>query len=153
MRMSALAAGVAVTSWRAHATTPPDELLSPQTGQSLATPVLRRSLWPQPVQIASVEVLNATGQFLVRVRSRDGATGLAVGHPDVLETTWPILTRRVAPFFVGKDARDLEALLDGVYLANSNYKWQGLEPLRGFATLVTLAEGEAKTLSLTLIRR
>jgi L-alanine-DL-glutamate epimerase-like enolase superfamily enzyme len=32
----------------------------------------------------------------------------------------------VAPFFVGKDARDLEALVDGVYLANSNYKWQGL---------------------------
>ena len=32
----------------------------------------------------------------------------------------------MAPFFVGKDARDLEALVDGVYLANSNYKWQGL---------------------------
>jgi L-alanine-DL-glutamate epimerase-like enolase superfamily enzyme len=60
------------------------------------------------------------------VRSRDGATGLAVAHPDVLESTWPILTRRVAPFFVGKDARDLESLLDGVYVTNSNYKWQGL---------------------------
>src|SRR6187431_1535039 len=46
--------------------------------------------------------------------------------PTSLETTWPILTRRVAPFFIGKDARDLEALVDGVYLANSNYKWQGL---------------------------
>jgi L-alanine-DL-glutamate epimerase-like enolase superfamily enzyme len=79
-----------------------------------------------PVTIASVELLKAGEQYLVRVRSRDGATGLAVGHPDVLETTWPILTRRVAPFFVGKDARDLEALVDGVYLANSNYKWQGL---------------------------
>jgi L-alanine-DL-glutamate epimerase-like enolase superfamily enzyme len=27
---------------------------------------------------------------------------------------------------VGKDARDLDALIDGVYVADSNYKWQGL---------------------------
>jgi L-alanine-DL-glutamate epimerase-like enolase superfamily enzyme len=73
-----------------------------------------------------VEVLKATEQFLVRVRSQDGAVGTAVGHPDVLETTWPILTQRVAPYFLKKDARELEALIDGVYLANSNYKWQGL---------------------------
>jgi L-alanine-DL-glutamate epimerase-like enolase superfamily enzyme len=32
----------------------------------------------------------------------------------------------VAPFFVGKDARALESLLEGVYLTASNYKWQGL---------------------------
>ena len=90
-----------------------------------AAPVLNRNLWTEPVKIASVELLKAADQYLVRVRSRDGATGLAVAHPDVLESTWPILTR-VAPFFVGKDARDLDALIDGVYLANSNYKWQGL---------------------------
>jgi L-alanine-DL-glutamate epimerase-like enolase superfamily enzyme len=94
--------------------------------QALAAPVLRRELLPSPVTIESVELLKAADQYLVRVRSREGATGLAVAHPDVLETTWPILTRRVAPFFVGKDARDLDALIEGVYLTNSNYKWQGL---------------------------
>ncbi|AMY09105.1 Putative isomerase YitF [Luteitalea pratensis] len=94
--------------------------------ETAATPVLRRELFQGPVTIASVELLKAGDQYLVRVRSQDGAVGLAAGHPDVLETTWPILTRRVAPFFVGKDARDLDALIDGVYLANSNYKWQGL---------------------------
>ena len=62
----------------------------------------------------------------MRARSTDGAEGIAAGHPDVLETTWPILTRRVAPFFVKKDARDLETLLDELYIAGSNYKWQGL---------------------------
>ena len=91
-----------------------------------ATPVLRRELWPAPVPIASIELLKGPADFLVRVRSRDGAEGLAAGHPDVLETAWPILTKRVAPFFIGKDARDLESLVDGVYLASSNYKWQGL---------------------------
>jgi L-alanine-DL-glutamate epimerase-like enolase superfamily enzyme len=94
--------------------------------EALSAPVLRRDLWTEPVPIASIDVLKAADQFLVRVRARNGATGLAVGHPDVLETTWPILVRRVAPFFAGKDARDLESLIDGVYLANSNYKWQGL---------------------------
>ena len=94
--------------------------------QALATPVLRRSLWSEPVNIASVELLRSGEQFLVRVRSQDGATGIAAAHPDVLETTWPILLRRVAPFFRGKDARDLDALIDGVYLTSSNYKWQGL---------------------------
>ena len=58
--------------------------------------------------------------------SQSGATGIAAAHPDVLESSWPILIQRVAPFFIGKDARDLESLMDGVYLANSNYKWQGL---------------------------
>ncbi len=98
----------------------------PSVADALASPVLNRTTLPGPVQIASIELLRAGDQFLVRARSRDGATGLAVGHPDVLETTWPILVHRVAPFFVGKDARDLESLIDAVYLANSNYKWQGL---------------------------
>ncbi|MGH9769827.1 MAG: hypothetical protein ACREAB_20580 [Blastocatellia bacterium] len=29
-------------------------------------------------------------------------------------------------FFVGRDARNLEDLIHGVYLKDSNYKWQGL---------------------------
>jgi len=94
--------------------------------KALTAPVVRPELWAAPIPIASVELLEGAGDFLVRVRSRDGAEGIAVGHPDVLETTWPILARRVAPFFVGKDARHLDSLIDGVYLASSNYKWQGL---------------------------
>jgi L-alanine-DL-glutamate epimerase-like enolase superfamily enzyme len=134
MRLGALASGLAITRRRARAAGPPvdvaqgkpDEGLRARIDQALASPVLRRDLWSRPVQIASVDVIKGGDQFLVRVRSRDGATGVAAGHPDVLETTWPILTRRVAPFFVDKDARDLERLLDGVYVADSNYKWQGL---------------------------
>ena len=97
-----------------------------QLARLMTAPVLRRELITAPVRIASIELIKAGDQFLVRARSADGATGLAVGHPDVLETTWPILTRRVAPFFIKKDARDLELLLDELYIASSNYKWQGL---------------------------
>lgn len=126
MRLSGLAGGLAITSRYARAAGPPDERLGARIDAALASPVLRRDLFPRPVQIASVDVVKGGDQFLVRARSRDGAAGIAVGHPDVLETTWPILTRRVAPSFVDKDARDLERLLDEVYLAGSNYKWQGL---------------------------
>lgn len=127
MRLGALAAGFGASTSAAHQTgTDSDRSLTAALMKAAATPVLRSELWRTPVPIASIELLKGPADFLVRVRSRDGAEGLAAGHPEVLETTWPILTKRIAPFFVGKDARDLEALLDGVYLSSSNYKWQGL---------------------------
>ena len=43
-----------------------------------------------------------------------------------MSVAYPILLHKVAPSFVGKDARDLESLLQDVYLVSSNYKWQGL---------------------------
>jgi L-alanine-DL-glutamate epimerase-like enolase superfamily enzyme len=43
-----------------------------------------------------------------------------------MSAAYPILIRKVAPQFAGKDARDLERVFDEAYLANSNYKWQGL---------------------------
>jgi len=92
----------------------------------MTAPVLRRELLTSPVRIESIDLIKAGDQFLVRARSTDGAIGMGVGHPDVLELTTPILARKVAPFFVKKDARDLETLLDELYIASSNYKWQGL---------------------------
>lgn len=126
MRIGTSAAGAAIASRHVSPGRGMQSIAQLSVADALASPVLNRTTLPGPVQIASIELLRAGDQFLVRARSRDGATGLAVGHPDVLETTWPILVHRVAPFFVGKDARDLESLIDAVYLANSNYKWQGL---------------------------
>ena len=91
-----------------------------------AAPVLRKELFSHPVTIATVELLRNGRYVLVRVRSTDGAIGLAEGHGPVLESAWPILVQKVAPYFAGKDARQLDSLVDGVYIHNSNYKWQGL---------------------------
>jgi hypothetical protein len=46
----------------------------------LRQPVLKRELFPTPVVIESLELLRNGDSFLCRVRSRDGATGLSVGH-------------------------------------------------------------------------
>jgi len=93
---------------------------------AVAAPVLRKDLFPSPVTLANVELLRNGRFFLVRARSTDGGVGLAEGHGPVLDSAWPILVKRVAPYFAGKDARQLDSLVDGVYVHNSNYKWQGL---------------------------
>lgn len=93
---------------------------------AMEAPVLKRELFPQPVKLAGIDLLRNGRFFLVRARSADGATGLAEGHGPVLESAWPILVKRVAPTFAGRDARDLDTLIRDVYLADSNYKWQGL---------------------------
>jgi L-alanine-DL-glutamate epimerase-like enolase superfamily enzyme len=88
-------------------------------------PILRRDLFPRPVQIASIELLRCGELTVVRARSSDGAFGVAATNGKVKQL-YPILLDLVAPYFVGKDARDLEELLAGVYVFESNYKMSSL---------------------------
>jgi L-alanine-DL-glutamate epimerase-like enolase superfamily enzyme len=88
--------------------------------------VLHLDALKAPVKVASLELLRNGRTFLVRARSADGAEGLVVPNSDRLRDLYPVFVNRVAPFFVGKDARDLEALLDELYRHDSNYKFQGL---------------------------
>jgi L-alanine-DL-glutamate epimerase-like enolase superfamily enzyme len=102
-------------------TKPDDDALE----HAAARPVLDRALFRDPVMIQSVELLKAGRNHFVRVRSKDGAEGISVdnGRADILH---PIFTKAVAPYFIGKDARDLEEHLFGVYRHHDNYKLQGL---------------------------
>jgi L-alanine-DL-glutamate epimerase-like enolase superfamily enzyme len=75
-----------------------------------------------PVKVKSIEVLRNGRNYLVRSVSTGGVTGISLAK-DPIQDYLPILMRRVIPFFVGKDARDLETLIDGVYTAN--YKLAG----------------------------
>ncbi|MFN0107910.1 MAG: mandelate racemase/muconate lactonizing enzyme family protein [Blastocatellia bacterium] len=100
--------------------------LSAKLEKLMNAPVLRSDLIKQPVKIASLELLKTGKHFLIRARSTDGAEGLAVGHAAVIANTYPILLNKVFPYFIGRDARELENHLHGVYLKDSNYKWQGL---------------------------
>lgn len=69
-----------------------------------------------PVKIASVEMLKNGSNFFVRTRSTDGAVGLT-GTKQV-EDFLPIFEHLVAPQYIGKDARQLETLIDDTYRAN-----------------------------------
>ena len=74
-----------------------------------------------PVKIASVELLRREKTYFVRVQSSDGVTGIV--KTKEIEDFVPIFLRRVAPFFVGRDARDLERLMDDLYI--QHYKISG----------------------------
>ncbi len=84
-----------------------------------------QQLVAEPVVIASIEVLPIYDRLLLRARSTDGATGYALANSR-LRYLLPILQELVIPFFVGKDARDLVQLVDGVYAHKSNYKLAGV---------------------------
>lgn len=98
----------------------------PDLDAAAARPVLRRELFADPVMIESVELLRYQDNFLCRVRSIDGAEGTSVSNNYQMIYLYPIQVLRINPYFVGKDARDLDALIDGVYTHMSNYKLQSL---------------------------
>jgi L-alanine-DL-glutamate epimerase-like enolase superfamily enzyme len=94
--------------------------------EALARPVLKTSLFSNPVIIKSLDLLRYKNNFICRVRSSDGAEGLSVGNNDQLLSLYPMFTHRLRPFFIGKNAIELEKLIDEVYVWQSNYKHQGL---------------------------
>lgn len=92
---------------------------------ALAQPVLKRELFKTPVIIESVELLRLGNNYLCRVRSRDGAEGISVAHSG-MSTLFPIFLRNVRPFFLGKDARELDRILDKIYIYNFNFRFNGM---------------------------
>ena len=92
---------------------------------ALAKPVLDVSSITQPVIIESVQLLEKNGEQMVLVRSKDGAEGLSFTNGRSYLTD--LFRDRFVPFFVGKDAREIESRLPwDFYRENSNYKLQGL---------------------------
>lgn len=98
----------------------------PLLDEILTKPVLKNELFSSPIIIETLELLRFEDNFLCRVRSVDGATGISVGNNDQLKSLYPIFTYRLQPFFIGKDARNWETLLEEVYVYQSNYKLQNL---------------------------
>ena len=92
----------------------------------LQQPVFKRELFKDPVIIQSIELLTRDKQYICRVRSKDGHEGISVSNAQQMEVLYPIFTKRIAPFFLGKDARDLEQLIPASTVHENNYKAQGL---------------------------
>ena len=77
-----------------------------------------------PVIIKTVELFRYGGLYLVRTTSQDGVVGLATTNSHI-RYFWPMLKELVAPAFIGRDARQLESLVNEVYIYRNNYKYQG----------------------------
>jgi L-alanine-DL-glutamate epimerase-like enolase superfamily enzyme len=91
----------------------------------LRKPIFKKELFPDPVVIESVQLLNYGDSFLCTVRSTNGAVGISVGHTE-LKNLYPIFLRKVQPFFIGKDARNLDDIIERVYIYNLNFRYNGI---------------------------
>lgn len=91
----------------------------------LSQPVLKKQLFSTPVIIETLELLQLNGGYLCRVRSRDGAEGISVAH-STMNTLYPIFLKNLRPFFLGKDARELDLILEKVYIFGFNFRLNGI---------------------------
>ena len=74
-----------------------------------AAPVLKRDRLPSPVLIDSIRLLKKDREYLVHVRSKDGAEGVSLTNPPRADYLAPIFKHLIIPFFLGKDAREVLA--------------------------------------------
>jgi L-alanine-DL-glutamate epimerase-like enolase superfamily enzyme len=79
----------------------------------------------EPIIIKSIELLKWKENHFVRVTSDSGVTGITLTNSRI-DYLYGIFNGLVAPFFIGKDARNLEQLIDGVYKDERNYKFSGM---------------------------
>jgi L-alanine-DL-glutamate epimerase-like enolase superfamily enzyme len=101
---------------------------APAAGATITEPELNLGLHRQftsPVTISAIDIVRAQGELFVRVTSADGVTGITQANQR-MENLYSLLNGMIVPFFVGKDARDLELLVDEVYRVNSHYKYAGM---------------------------
>jgi L-alanine-DL-glutamate epimerase-like enolase superfamily enzyme len=102
---------------------------------AFARPVFRRELFPHPVVIDTIELLHYKKSWLCRVRSKDGAEGISISNAAQMASLYPIFVDRIAPYWIGQDARDLEKHLDLCMVYQSNYKAAGMAMYVPLATL------------------
>ncbi len=117
-----LAAGCTAQRERAGSeTASPEEL-----DRAASQPVLKLEGVGSPVIIDSIRLLRKGDDYLVHVRSKDGAEGVSLTNPPRAAYLYPVLNQLVIPFFRGKDARDLENHLWELYRWQDNYKLYGI---------------------------
>ena len=91
----------------------------------LKQPVLKKELFTSPVIIESLELLRFKNSFLCRVRSKDGSEGISVAHSGISEL-FPIFLRRLKPFFIAQDVRELDLILERIFIYSFNFRLNGI---------------------------
>ena len=92
----------------------------------LQQPVFKKGYFSSPVIIESLELLRNGNSFICRVRSKNGEEGMSVANGGQMRSLYPIFSNLLKPFFIGKDACDLDLLLDKVYVYNFNFRLSGM---------------------------
>jgi L-alanine-DL-glutamate epimerase-like enolase superfamily enzyme len=88
----------------------------------------------EPVIIESIDVLTIGGLVFARVGSTGGIEGL-VQMQKRTRLALPILKEWVVPYFLGRDAREIEQLEDDFYYSARHYKLSGMPLWKAFAAV------------------
>ena len=95
-----------------------------QLQEIMDRPVLVTDRLPDPIIIDSFAMLRHNGYWFLRVRGTKGEEGIA---PCSERASYLyLLLKKFLPIALGKDARQLEAILQEIYVTDINYKIQGL---------------------------
>lgn len=104
---------------------PQDEVYS-TLDKVIHKPVLKKHYFPDSVVVKKLDLLYYDDNFICRVMAESGAEGYSVSNNAQMKSLYPIFIHRLQDFFIGKDLREWELLLDQVYVYQSNYKLQNL---------------------------
>jgi len=91
----------------------------------LRRPVFKKELFKSPVIIDTLELLRYERSYICRVRSKDGAEGISVAHNDISFLV-PIFIRKLRPFFIGQDVRELDLIMEKVFNYQFNFRYNGI---------------------------
>jgi L-alanine-DL-glutamate epimerase-like enolase superfamily enzyme len=119
---AAAAAGTAQAAQNGRRPGPTNQELD----RAAARPILRKELFRNPVIIDSIRLLKKGSEYFVHVQSKDGAEGIALPNPPRPDYLDKILKDLIIPFFIGKDARNLDDDLWELYRFKDNYKLYGI---------------------------
>jgi len=126
IRNSAIAATLPLVSCGSELTKPVYNPNYEKLDEILRQPVFKKQFFPDPVIIETLELLRFRDLFLCRVRSKNGAEGMSVGHSGQLRSQYPVFTNLLQPFFINKDARELDLILEKVYIYRLNFRLNGM---------------------------
>ncbi|MEM7373435.1 MAG: mandelate racemase/muconate lactonizing enzyme family protein [Bacteroidota bacterium] len=118
----------------AHQTDPPSVAVS---RQPMMLQEIKEAFYDDVIidRLEVVRVEKAGGLEFVRAYSTDGAIGIIPASPE-LKYLMPIFQALILPFFKGRNALDIESLIDEIYRHASNYTFAGMP----FWTCVAHAE-------------
>ena len=101
----------------------------PCTGEQLEAimnaHILNTSDIAGPLAITSIRMAVRGAHCFVITKTSSGIEGISIASGN-WKYFYPILEKKIAPYFIGTDARDLESTLDFIYVQELNYKIQGL---------------------------
>ncbi|WP_422083405.1 mandelate racemase/muconate lactonizing enzyme family protein [Ulvibacterium sp.] len=85
---------------------------------------IKRSL-TSPVTLKEIQLYRFESLLLLKVSDNSGTVGVTVCNARMLNLV-SLFKNMVVPFFIGKDAREVAHLVNGIHRVKSNYKYAGM---------------------------